>query len=170
MDTINTLAPTNTSTDALVHMHTQPQLSHKQILLIQTQRPVVYTQKKQLRAINTLARIGWTHTSTHTYGCTHKRLILQLLGSRGTECPQQLWIPPNVRTGEGQRKGRKDRWGLEDWRRWPAWWIPCHKIKIVTCVGGVTPMNILNLKSAQSRLTNLIFSNIVIGIWDNASS
>lgn len=47
MGSINTPAPTpHARTDAL--MHTHPQLSHKQIPLMQTQRPAVYTQKKQL--------------------------------------------------------------------------------------------------------------------------
>lgn len=74
MGTINTLAPTQASTDALIHVYTHPQLSHKQILLMQTQRPAVYTQKKQLQAINILACLGWTLRSTHTYGCTHKEI------------------------------------------------------------------------------------------------
>lgn len=34
---------------------------------MQTQRPAVYTQKKQLQAINILGCIGWTNTHTHTH-------------------------------------------------------------------------------------------------------
>lgn len=77
---------------------------------MQTQRPVVYTQKKQLQSINTLAHIDG-HTQANTHMDAHiRRLMLQLLGSRGTECPQQLWIPLNVRMGEGRTKGQRDRW------------------------------------------------------------
>lgn len=56
MGTINTLAPTHACTGAPIHMHLQ--LSHRQILLMQTQRPAVYTQKKQLQAINIVACRG----------------------------------------------------------------------------------------------------------------
>lgn len=105
MGTINTLAPAHASTDTPIHAYMHSQLSHKKILLMQTQRPAVYTQRKQLQAINILAHIRWAHRK-HTHMDAHvRRLILQLLGSRGTECPQQLWIPLNVRTGEGRWKG-----------------------------------------------------------------
>lgn len=72
MGTINTPAPTLACTDALIHMHLQ--LSHRQSLLMQTQRPAVYTQKKQLQAINILACRGRIHSSTHAYGSTHKEI------------------------------------------------------------------------------------------------
>lgn len=98
--TINTPTATHANTDTRVDAH--PQLSQKWILLMQTQRPVLYTQKQQLQSINTLAHIdGHTQANTHTDAHIW-RLILQLLGSTGTECPQQLWIPPN-----GNREGAK---------------------------------------------------------------
>lgn len=77
------------------------------ILLMQTQRPVVYTPKKQLQSINTLAHIDG-HTQANARMDAHiRRVILQLLGSRGTECPRQLWIPLNVRMGAGDKKARE---------------------------------------------------------------
>lgn len=71
---------------------------------MQTQRPVVYSPKKQLRSINTLAHIDGRAQANRRMDAHIRRLILQLLGSRGTECPRQLWIPVNVRMGAGDKR------------------------------------------------------------------
>lgn len=122
---------------------------------MQTQRPAVYTQKKQLQANNILAGIERTHTQEHTRMDAHIwRLILQLLGSRGTECPQQLCIPLNVRIrGEGGKL----------WARWQV--AGTAKSGHDGDVSMLLQYKLIRCKSLSSLANMLIIITGVGGLW-----
>lgn len=78
---------------------------------MQTQKPAMYTQKKQLQAINILACLGWTHTSAHTHAHidAHIHSEIDTPAARKQRDRMSPAAVDSYKRKDGGRDGRKDR-------------------------------------------------------------